>query len=155
MLWFMGSQRVGHDWGTELNWTEEINLHVSISSVQFSCSVMSDSLQPYGLQHARPPCPSRTPGVYSNSCPLSWWCHSTISSSVIPFCFCLQSFSASWSFPTSHLYSYLYHCYYFLRLSCKLSTILCIMCLPFCICVQCQFLFFSNYSSMDLNVHTY
>ena len=55
-----------------------------ISSVQFSCSVVSDSLQPHGLQHARPPCPSLTPGVYSNSCPLSWWCHPTISSSVIP-----------------------------------------------------------------------
>ena len=57
------------------------------SSVQFSHSVMSDSLQPHGLQHARPPCPSPTPGVYSNSCPLSQWCHPTISSSVIPFFF--------------------------------------------------------------------
>ena len=55
------------------------------SSVQFSCSVMSDSLQPHGLQHARPPCPSPTPGVYSDSNPLSQWCHPTISSSVIPF----------------------------------------------------------------------
>ena len=65
------------------------------SLVQFSCSVMSDSLQPHGLQHARPPCPSPTPGVYSNSCPLSQWCHPTISSSVIPFSSCLQSFPAS------------------------------------------------------------
>ena len=55
------------------------------SSVQFSCSVMSDSLQPHGLQHARPPCPSPAPGVYSNSYPLSRWCHPTISSSLIPF----------------------------------------------------------------------
>ena len=55
------------------------------SSVQFSCSVMSDSLQPHELQHARPPCPSPTPRVYSDLCPLSRWCHSTISSSVIPF----------------------------------------------------------------------
>ena len=62
-----------------------------ISSVQFSRSVVSDSLQPYGLQHTRPPCPSSTPRVYSNSCPLSWWCHPTISSSVVPFSSRLQS----------------------------------------------------------------
>ena len=68
------------------------------NSVQFSCSVVSDSLQPHGLQHARPPCPSPTPRTYSNSCPLSQWCHPTISSSVIPFFFCLQSFPASGSF---------------------------------------------------------
>ena len=65
-----------------------------ISSVQFNCSVMSESLWPHGLQHARPPCPSPTPRVYSNSCPLSWWCHPTISSSVFPFFFCLQAFPA-------------------------------------------------------------
>ena len=70
-------------------------------SVQFSRSVLSDSLRPHGLQHSRPPCPSPIPGVYSNSCPLSWWCHPTISSSVIPFSFCLQSFLASGSFPMS------------------------------------------------------
>ena len=74
-----------------------------ISSVQFSHSVVFDSLQPHGLQHTRPPCPSPTPGVYSNSCPLSWWCHSTISSSVIPFSSCLQSFPASGSFQMSQL----------------------------------------------------
>ena len=62
------------------------------SSVQFSSSVMSDSLRPHGLQYARPPYPSPTPGVYSNSCPLSLWCHPTISSSVVPFSFHLQSF---------------------------------------------------------------
>ena len=66
-----------------------------VYSVQFSCSVMSNFLQPHGLQHARPPCPSPTPGTYTNSCPLSWWCHSTISSSVVPFSSCLQSFPAS------------------------------------------------------------
>ena len=66
---------------------------------------MSDSLQPHGLQHARPPCPSPTPGVYSNSCPLSWWCHPTISSSVLPFSSCLQSFPASGSFPVSQFFA--------------------------------------------------
>ena len=68
------------------------------ASVQFSRSVMSNSLRPHGLQHDRPPCPSPTPGVYSNSCPLSQWYHPAISSSIIPS-FCLQSFPASGSFP--------------------------------------------------------
>ena len=68
------------------------------SSVQFSLSVMSDSLRPHGLQHARPPCPSPTPGVYSDSRPLSRRCHPTISSSVVPFSSCPQSFPASGSF---------------------------------------------------------
>ena len=71
-----------------------------VSSVQFSRSVVSISLWPYGLQH-RPPCPSLTPGACSNSCPLSRWCHPTISSSVIPFSSCLQSFPVSGSFPVS------------------------------------------------------
>ena len=66
----------------------------SFSSVQFSCSVVSDSSWPHGPQHTRPPCPSPTPGVHSNSCPLSRWCHPTISSSVISFSSCLQSFPA-------------------------------------------------------------
>ena len=73
------------------------------SASQFSCSVMSDFLQPHGLQHARLPCPSLTPGADSNSCPSSQWCHPTISSSVIPFSSCFQSFLASGSFPTSHI----------------------------------------------------
>ena len=64
------------------------------NSVQFSHSVVSNSLQPHGLQHDRLPCPSPTPGAYSNSCPSSLWCHPTISSSVIPFSSCLQSFPA-------------------------------------------------------------
>ena len=75
------------------------------SSVQFSHSVMSDSLQPHGLQHARHPCPSPTPRVYSNSCPLSQWCHPTISSSVVPFSSHLQSFPASGSFPMSQFFT--------------------------------------------------
>ena len=75
------------------------------NSVQFSRSVVSDSLWPHGLQHARPPCPSPTPGVYSNSCPLSWWGHPTISSSVFPFSSCLQCFPASGSFPMSQFFA--------------------------------------------------
>ena len=74
-------------------------------SVQFSCSVMSDSLQPHGLQHARLPCSSPTPEVCSNSCPSSWWCHPTISSFIFPFSSCLQSFPASGSFLVSHFFS--------------------------------------------------
>ena len=77
----------------------------TLSSVQFSCSVVSSSLQPHESQHARPPCPSPTPGVHSNSCPLSWWCHPTISSSVVPFSSCPQSFPASWSFPMTQLFT--------------------------------------------------
>ena len=83
----------------------EVSARTQKSSVKFRCSVMSDSLQPHGLQHTRPPCPSPTPGVYSNSCPLSWWCHPTISSSVIPFSSCPQSFPASGSFPISQLFA--------------------------------------------------
>ena len=75
------------------------------SSVQFSGSVMSDSLRPHELQHARFPCPSRTPGVHPNPCPLSQWCHLTISSSVIPLSSCLQSFPASGSFQMSQLFA--------------------------------------------------
>ena len=71
----------------------------------FSHSVMSNSLWPHGLQHARLPCPSPFPGVCSNSCPLNQWCHPTISSSVIPFSSCLQSFPASGSFPMSQLFA--------------------------------------------------
>ena len=70
-----------------------------------SCSVMSDSLQPHGLQHDGPPCPSPSPGAYSNSCPLCWWGHPTISSSVIPFSSHLQSFPASGSFPVSQFFA--------------------------------------------------
>ena len=75
------------------------------SSDQFSCSVVSDSLRPHEQQHARPPCPSPTPGVYSNPCPLSRRCHPTISSSVVPFSSCPQTFPASWSFQMSQLFA--------------------------------------------------
>ena len=75
------------------------------SSVQFSCSVVSHSLWPHGLQPTRPPCPSPTPRVYSNSCPLSWWCRPTISSSVIPFSSHIQSFPASGSFLMSQFFT--------------------------------------------------
>ena len=75
------------------------------SSVQFSHSVVSDSLRPHEPQHARPPCPSPTPGVHPNPCPLSQWCHTTISSSVVTFSSCPQSFPASVSFPMSHLFA--------------------------------------------------
>ena len=85
--------------------------HFNLQSVQFSHSVvsnslwpMSDSLRPHESQHARPPCPSPTPGVYSNSCPSSQWCHLAISSSVVPFS-CPQSLPASGSFPVSQLFA--------------------------------------------------
>ena len=74
-------------------------------SVQFSHSVMSDFLRLHGLQHTRLPCPSSTPGAYSDSCPLSQWCHPIISFSVIPFSSHLQSFPASGSFPMSHFFA--------------------------------------------------
>ena len=79
---------------------------VAFNSVQFSCSVMSDSLWPHESQHARPPCPSPTTGVHSNSCPSSWWCHPAISSSVVPFSSCPQSLPTSESFPMSQLFAW-------------------------------------------------
>ena len=79
-----------------------ISSETQISSVQ---SVMSDTLRPHKSQHTRPPCPSPTPGVHSNSCPLSWWCHSAISSSVVLFS-CPQSLPASESFPISQLFAW-------------------------------------------------
>ena len=94
------------------SWADVFNLYPCIhlghsfgciSSVQFSCSVMSDSLQPHRLQHSRLPCPSPTPGACSNSCPSSQWCHPIILSSIIPFS-CLQSFPASGSFPVSQFF---------------------------------------------------
>ena len=78
--------------------------HYLYALVQFSHSVMSDSLLPHGLQHVRLPCPSPTPGAHSNSCPLSGWCHPAISSSVVPFSSCPQSLPASGSFPMSQLF---------------------------------------------------
>ena len=78
---------------------------VLLLSVQFSCSVVSDYLRPHESQHARPPCPSPTPGVHPDSCPSSQWCHPAISSSVIPFSSCPQSLPASESFPMNQLFT--------------------------------------------------
>ena len=120
MLKFMGSQRVRHNWAIELNWTEDepgkrfsrtpswpnfslgLQVHQQSSDLdklcisQFSCSITSDS-RLHGMPHARHPCPSPTPRAWSNSCPLSYWCHPTIFF-VIAFSSCLQSFPASGSF---------------------------------------------------------
>ena len=87
----LGSTRTQHEWRG--------------ISVQFSCSVVSDSLRPHEPQHTRPPCPSPASGVYPNSCPLGQWCHPSISSSVVAFSSCLQSFPASESFPMSQLFA--------------------------------------------------
>ena len=101
----------------ELGWIDMcmgniFNHAASLSSVQFSSSVVSDSLWPHESQHARSPCPSPTPRVHSDSHPFSQWCYSAISSSVIPFSSCLQSLPASESFPMSQLNS---HLLYYLR----------------------------------------
>ena len=82
------------------------NESLNLSSVLFSHAVVSDSLQPHGLQHTRPPCPLPTPRVYSNSCPLNQWCHPTTSSSVIPFSSRLQSFRTSGSFQMSQFFGW-------------------------------------------------
>ena len=94
-------------WVITEHWAEPLvqNSSFLLSSVQFNRLVVSDSLRPHGPQHPRPPCPSPTPGVYSNSCPLSQWCHPTISSSVVPFSSCPQSFPASGSFLMSQLFT--------------------------------------------------
>ena len=85
--------------------SESIHGWIKKASVQFSHSVLSDFLQPHGLQHARLPCASPTPRAYSNSCPSSRWCHPTISSSIISFSFCLQSFPPSGSFQMSQFFA--------------------------------------------------
>ena len=85
-----------------VHWYHFFRFHVS---VQFNRSVVSNSLRLHGLQHARLPCPSPTPRACSNSCPSSWWCHPTISSSVVPFSSCLQSFPASRTFPMSQFFA--------------------------------------------------
>ena len=90
------------DFKSVLNLTYCIGIY---QPVQFGHSVMSDSLRPHELQHARPSCPSPTPRVHPNPCPLSQWCHPTISASVIPFSFCPQSFPASGSFPMSQFFA--------------------------------------------------
>ena len=93
--------RAGEDWNHPLQ-----ILMNQFSSIQFSCSVVSDSLRPQESQHARPPCPSPTPGVHSDSHPSSRWCHPAISSSVVPFSSCPQSLTASESFPMSQLFTW-------------------------------------------------
>ena len=80
--------------------------NINFSSVHFSCSTVSNSFRAHEPQHARPPCPSPTAGVYPNPCPLSWWCYPIISSSVIPFSSCPQFFPASGSFQMSQLFAW-------------------------------------------------
>ena len=92
--------------GISLFWCKwALKIILSIISVQFSHSVMSDSLQPHESQHARPPCPSQTPRVHSDSSPSSQWCHPAISSSGVPFSSCSQSLPASESFPVNQLFA--------------------------------------------------
>ena len=86
--------------------TEEAHSFISVQFSQFNRSVVSDPLRPHESQHSRPPCPSQTPGVYSDSCPSSQWCHPAISSSVVPFSSCPQSLPASGSFPMSQLFAW-------------------------------------------------
>ena len=89
---------------TQMHWIRTRKENSVFPPVQFSTSVVSNSLWPHGLQYVRPSCPSATPGVYSNSCPSSWWCHPAISSSVVPFSSRLQPFPASGSFQMSQLF---------------------------------------------------
>ena len=103
--WWAAVYGVAQSW-TQLKRLSSSSKTLQKHSVQFSRSVMSDSLWPHELQHARPPCPSPTPRVYSNSSPLTQWCHPTISSSVIPFSSCPQSLPASESFPMSQLFTW-------------------------------------------------
>ena len=97
----MSPALAGRFFTTSTTWEAQHSWSVS----QFSRSVVSNCLWPHGLQHARLPCPSPTPGAYSNSCSLSRWCHPTISSSVVPFSSCLQSFPAPGSFPMSQFFA--------------------------------------------------
>ena len=126
--------------------------------VQFSRSVVSDSLQPHGLQHARPPCPSPTPGIYPDSCPSSRWCHPAISSSVIPFSSCLCSFPASGSFQMSQLFTIRVHtCIKFENYSSQIllcfeeqnTSLFCKLTNYMCTTANCEFQSF-QYVSLDL-----
>ena len=96
-------KEIVYNW-EKVTWIVDAEVH-QFSSVQFSHSVVSNSLWIHETQHARPPCPKPTPGAYPNSCPLSRWCHPTISSSVVPFSSCPQSFPASGSFQISQLFA--------------------------------------------------
>ena len=103
----IGKQIHRREWRqTRAKFLYTLRIKFRSSSVQFSHSVVSDSLQPHELQQARPPCPSPTPGVHSDSRPSSWWCHSAISSSVVPFSSCPQSLPTSESFPMSQLFTW-------------------------------------------------
>ena len=97
--WLLSTNEATWTWSFFVGWFLTTNL------LLFRCLVMSNSSWPHGLQHARLPCPSLSPGVCSNSCPLSQWCHPTISSSVIPFSSCLQSFPASGAFQMSQFFT--------------------------------------------------
>ena len=102
---FIGYRKKSNKLTLHLNQLEKEEMkNPWVSSFQFSCSVVSDSLRPHESQHTRPPCPSPNPGVYSDSCPSSLWCHPAISSSVIPLSSCPQSLPASESFPVSQLF---------------------------------------------------
>ena len=115
--WFPLSYSRGSSWPRDWTWISCIAggfftvwatrkaYYKAFNSVQFSCSVESNFLRPHGLQHARPPCPSPTPRIYSDSSPLTQWCHPTISSSVVPFSSHLQSFPASGSFQMSQFFA--------------------------------------------------
>ena len=104
---FLGSKiTVDDDWSHEIKWRLFLGRKAITNVLWFSSVAQSsNSLQPHESQHTRPPCSSATPGVHPNPCPLSQWCHSTISSSVVPFSFCPQSFPASGSFPRSQLFA--------------------------------------------------
>ena len=104
IYWIIGSQVISYAFDSVWSLTVIYSTRL-VKSGQFSCSVVYYCLRPHGLQHARLPCLSLTPGAYSNSCPSSQWCHPTISSSVVPFSSCLQSFSASGSFQMSQLFT--------------------------------------------------
>ena len=106
----LGGGEMGRCWSRVQTSSYKVNkfwvYNVQFSSVQFSRSVVSDSLRPHESQHARPPCPSSTPRVHSNSCPSSQWCHLAISSYVVPFSSCPQSLPVSESFPMSQLFAW-------------------------------------------------
>ena len=106
-MWtFVSGLSILFHWSIYLSFCPYHSVFITVSLVQFSHSVMSNSLQPHESQHARPPCPSPSPGVHPNSCPSSQWWHPAISSSVVPFSSCPQSLPASGSFPVSQLFTW-------------------------------------------------
>ena len=101
----MGNEKLKNEQNASYCYWKARELFQDVRGLLLSGSVMSDFLQPPELQHARPSCPSPSPGACSYSCPLSWWWQPTILSSVVPFSSCLQSFPASGSFPVSHIFA--------------------------------------------------